>query len=407
MTFLPHQPQVYDSTAPNVVYAKGRRAGGTMGAVHRLVELAHRRPASRHLWVDTVHRNIDRVVARYFRPRLAGTAWRWNGGRKELRFESGAFCDFGSAERPENLEGFAYDFIWVNEAGHVLHDESLYYNTLLPMVLEAGSAQLFFIGAPKGPGLFQRMYDWGRDRALPDWQSFRHSSYTNPFLDRKALQRLRRHMPEREYRQEILAEFVAGEGAVFRDVERLVRAEPEAAPAAGAPYVLGVDLARYGDFTVVWAGRADTRTGVYCDRFRRIPWRQQVERIAALARHYGGAPVYADATGAGDPVCEDLRAAGVAVEPVVLSAARKRDLIDALAVAIEQERLRIVPHGPTRRELEAYEHTPLPSGGSRTGAPGGGHDDCVIALALCHWGMLSRGGEFILGQELEASESVD
>ncbi len=407
VTFLPHQPPVFDCTARNVVYAKGRRAGGTMGAVNRLVEIAHIQRESRHLWVDTVQRNIGKLVARYFRPLLAGTEYRWNCSDRVLYFASGALCDFGSAERPETLEGFAYDYIWINEAGHVLKDESLYYNTLLPMMLEADNAQFFFIGAPKGLGLFGRMFDWGQDPKRADWRSFRHSSFTNPQLNREELERLRSHMPEREYRQEILAEFVTGEGAVFRDVAGIATAEREDSPQEGVPYVIGVDLARYGDFTVAWIGRADTRTGVFCDRFRRISWKLQVERIARLSRRYGGARLYVDATGVGDPVCEDLRSSGLPVEAMVMTAARKRDLVDGLAVAIEQQRLSIYPHEPTLHELTAYEQFPLESGRTRTSAPAGEHDDCVIALALCHWGMTAWGGDFILGSPTVSSEFMD
>lgn len=407
VTFFTHQLPVFDSTARNVVYAKGRRAGGTLGAVNRLVEIAHEQPTSRHLWVDVVQRNIERVLERYFLPLLRGTAFRCNGRERTLRFANGALCDFGSAERPELMEGFGYGFIWVNEAGHVLKDEALYYNTLLPMVLEADQPQLFFIGAPKGPGLFQRMFDWGADPKRQEWVSFRHPSHRNPRLNRAELERMRAHMPEREYRQEILAEFVTGEGAVFRAVEEIATAEPETAPQPGVPYVMGVDLARTGDYTVAWVGRADIRRGVCCERFRGLSWRVQVARIAALARRFGAAPVYVDATGVGDPVCEELRLAGVSVEPVVLTPARKRDLIDGLAVAIEQQRLAIYRHEPTLRELAAYEQVALPSGGVRTAAPAGQHDDCVVALALCQWGMSAWGGELILGSPTVTSEFMD
>ena len=406
VTFLHHQPEVFDCKARNVVYAKGRRAGGTMGAVNRLVEIAHLQPKSRHLWIDTVHRNIDRYAKRYFLPLLKGTKFKWNRSDKVLTFESKAYCDFGSAERPENLEGFAYDYIWINEAGHVLRKESLYYTTILPMLLEAKNPQLFLIGTPKGMGLFQRMFDWGQDEERPDWRSFQHSSLINPFLDREEIERQRRDMPEREYRQEILAEFVSGLGAVFRDVDKIATAVPEDGPEFGAPYVMGVDLARYRDFTVVWVGRADTVTAVFCDRFHRIPWRQQVARIGEISRRYFNAPLYVDATGVGDPICEDLQAAGLQVEPVVMTAARKRNLIDALAVAIEQNRLHLVPHDPTLRELAAFEQTTSPSGSARLSAPQGGNDDCVTALALCHWGMSHGGGEFILGSEMVFSESI-
>ena len=406
LTYLKHQPQVFDCPARNVVYAKGRRAGGTRGAATRLIELAHEKRGSRHLWVDTVWRNIERYVARYFLPILRGAGARWNAGNQVLSFANGSYCDFASAERPESIEGFAYDYIWVNEAGLVLKNEDLYWHTLLPMVLESPAAQLFFVGAPKGPGLFQLMYQWGEDETQAEWRSFRHPSQVNTRLDARELERFREHMPEHVYRQEILAEFIADAGAVFRDVARIADAPAEASPLPGAAYVLGVDLARYGDYTAIWVGRMDARSAVYCERFTRIPWQEQVQRIAHLARRYGDAPLYVDATGVGDPICEDLARAGLAVQPVVLSALRKRMLIDHLAVGIEQQRLHIAPHAQTLRELNAYARTPTAEGRTRFAAPAGEHDDCVIALALCWWGLCAGGGEFILGPSMVTRDAA-
>ena len=224
--FISNQVEVFDNPAPNVVYVKGRRAGGTHGAVNRLVEIAHKQPGSRHLWIDTIHRNIGRYLRQYFFPLLKGTRFSWNEQLKVLTFETGAYCDFGSAQKPEYLEGFAYDFIWVNEAGSVLRNESIYFNTLLPMALESPGAQIFLIGSPKGPGLFQRMFDWGQDEQRPEWASFRHSSYLNPFLPPRALKSMRENMPDRVFRQEVLAEFLESEGAVFRNVTPLPSANP-------------------------------------------------------------------------------------------------------------------------------------------------------------------------------------
>ncbi len=404
LTYLKHQPQVFDCPARNVVYAKGRRAGGTRGAATRLIELALEKPGSRHLWVDTVRRNIERYIRRYFRPLLRQVEHRWNGTTQVLEFANGSYCDFASAERPESMEGFAYDYVWVNEAGLILKNEDIYFHTLLPMVLESAHAQLFFIGAPKGRGLFQRMFQWGEDPSQSDWRSFRHPSQVNSRLDRRELQRFKEHMPEHVYRQEILAEFVAADGAVFRNVDTVANAVEETAPAPGAAYVLGVDLARYGDFTVAWVGRPELRAAVYCDRFSRLPWKAQVERIGALARRFGAGALYVDATGVGDPICEDLAEAGLPVHPVVLSAPRKRMLIDHLAVGIEQERLHFAPHAQTLRELNAYTRMETREGHTRLSAPSGDHDDCVIALALCYWGMTAGVGEFILGPTLVTSE---
>ncbi len=242
---------MFDSTARHVVYVKGRRAGGTHGAVHRLVEIAMEERGSRHLWVDTVYRNIERYLHRYFFPALKHTRYRWSRAEGTLWFEGGSRCDFGTVTRPENMEGFGYDYFWINEAGIVLKDPAIFYNTLLPMAAEAEEARMFFIGAPKGPGLFRQMYDWGQDDQRPDWASFRHTSHDNPMLSAEALRVLRENMPERNYRQEVLAEFVASDGAVFRDVTGMATAAPQSAPAPGCRYAIGVDLARQGNIRLL------------------------------------------------------------------------------------------------------------------------------------------------------------
>jgi hypothetical protein len=392
--------EVFDCLAPNVVYVKGRRAGGTMGAALRLVELARERPGSQHLWIDTVHRNIGRYVRRYLLPQLQPGEGKWRATGQTLEFSNGSRCDFGSAQMPENLEGFGYEFLWINEAGIVLKDEDLYHHTVRPMLLDAKTSQSFFVGAPKGRGLFQRLYLRGQDGAETEWRTFHHPSQRNPRLNAALLEEFRRDMPEQVYRQEILAEFTADAGQVFRDPERLPEAEWEARPRPGGEYVLGVDLARYADFTVVWVGRADKQAAVYCERFHRIGWAQQVARIAALSKRFGNAPAFVDSTGVGDPICDELARAGVSVHPVNFSAGRKAYMIELLAQAFEQDALRIAPHEQTRRELAVFEYQRLPSGRLRLAAPAGQHDDCVIALALCHFGLGRPKGGLILGPRL-------
>jgi hypothetical protein len=404
LRWLPRQWEVFHCGAPNIVYVKGRRAGGTTGMVLRLIELARERPGSRHLWIDTVHRNIERVARRYFLPRLGKDEAEWHVTKLGLSFANGSLVDFGSVQHPEHLEGFGYHGLWVNEAGIVLKDETLYHHTLRPMLLDAGSAQCCFVGTPKGRGLFQRMYAWGQDPAQPDWKSFHDPSAVNPAVNTSMLEAARADMPERVYRQEILAEFVDGATSVFRNLERAAVAQEEREGVPGAVYTMGVDLARYRDFSVAWVGRVDRQAAVFCDRFGGLPWVQQVARIAALSRRFNGATAHVDATGVGDAVCEQLRAAGVPVTPHVFTQQSKRVMVEHLAAAIEGESFRFAPHEVTVRELEAFEYQPTALGGTRLGAPPGGHDDCVIALALCHAALTRPRGEVFLGPLLQSWE---
>jgi hypothetical protein len=104
-----------------------------------------------------------------------------------------------------------------------------------------------------------------------------------------------------------------------------------------------------------------------------------------------------DATGVGDPIAEDLGRAGINVKPFKITNANKKELIDRLAVTIEQ-RLITFPNNETLvEELKSYAYDVTDSGRITFGAPNGMHDDTVISMALAVWG--SR--NFLYGKKLQ------
>jgi hypothetical protein len=128
---------------------------------------------------------------------------------------------------------------------------------------------------------------------------------------------------------------------------------------------------------------------VYLERFNQISWERQIATIERIARRYE-AQVLVDSTGVGDPIYERLRALGLLVRPFHFTAASKDQVIDNLAILIEQERLTLMDVEVQTNELMSYEYEQMGSGRLRTSAPHGMHDDCVIALALAAWGMAAR-----------------
>ena len=84
----------------------------------------------------------------------------------------------------------------------------------------------------------------------------------------------------------------------------------------------------------------------------------------------------------GQPLIEQLQAAGLPVVPFTTTAASKQLAVDALALAFERGSIRIIPDATLISELQAYEAERLPSGMLRYGAPSGIHDDTVMALML-------------------------
>ena len=95
--------------------------------------------------------------------------------------------------------------------------------------------------------------------------------------------------------------------------------------------------------------------------------------------------VILDATGAGDPIYDDLVRRYSNIEPFKFSSTSKAELVQRLIVAVEQQKVtwpaewQVLTH-----EMQRYEYEISPRGHISYSAPSGFHDDCVMALALAN-----------------------
>lgn len=379
------QEKIFDFPAKKKVIAKGRRWGLTKGYANRAIEYLFD-GVSPGLWVDTVNSNIDRYVERYFYPvlkYLPSKHWEWRQQRKELTI-LGHKLDIRSADRPELIEGFAYKFIMLNEAGIILRNEYLWHNAILPMTLDF-NPDIYVGGTPKGKGLFYELYIKAQE--TPGWKEFRFSSFDNPYLDKKELQNLVDEIPTSIQSQEIHAEFMEDSSTVFRNVENSKGAQAET-PQPGKIYYAGLDLARLKDFTVLiildQAGRQ-----VFMDRFNIIDWAVQKVRIAESAKKYK-ARLLVDSTGVGDPIFEDLRRMGLNIEGYKFSNESKKQLVQALMMSFELGKIRIFDDPVLMNEINVFEYDITSSGLISYSAPERYHDDCVMALALANWSLQNQ-----------------
>ena len=151
ITYHKNQQKIFfESKARYKVIAKGRRFGLTRGFANYVIDQMMD-GVSPVLWVDTIYGNIDRYVERYFTPtlkQLPKNLWKYRSNRNDLKIMS-SVCDFRSADRPENIEGFGYALIIINEAGIVLKNRSLWNESIRPMILDY-KADVLIGGTPKG-----------------------------------------------------------------------------------------------------------------------------------------------------------------------------------------------------------------------------------------------------------------
>lgn len=383
---FPAQQTIFDSPKRYKIVVKGRRFGLTRGAVHDFIISALRGTFKKGLWVDTVNPNLDRYVERYFIPalmKLPQSLWQWRKQARILHIKD-SYIDFRSADRPENLEGYGYDKVFLNEAGIILRDEYLWHNAIKPMLWDYNAPALIG-GTPKGKGIFFQLAEKAKvDRERYDL--FHFTTFDNPYLDRANLEQEITDMPERAIQQEIYAQFLEDTGVVFRNVQAVATAKPEK-PLDNHLYVIGIDLAKVQDFTVLAVYDRTTNCQVYQDRFNTLEWPFQKKKIIEIAKHYKNALCLIDASGVGDPIVDDLLRSGVAVEPVKFTNELKKEFIEKLVIWIEQGKIRILNIPETISELNAFTYEVTGTGRIRYEAPAGLHDDIVIAHALAVHGL--------------------
>lgn len=385
---FPAQQQMFDNPARIVTVPKGRRFGATRGGANDYIAKALSGEFSKGLWVDTVNANIERYVERYFIPalnKLPEGMWKWRKQQKILEIKN-AYIDFRSADNPETIEGFGYDKFFLNEAGIILKSNYLWNNAIKPMLWDY-KAKGVIAGTPKGKGIFEELYQRGLDPLQTDYASYKFSSFDNPHIQHQVIMEDIKSMPERVVKQEIYAEFLDDTGVVFRGTKEIAILKPET-PISGHVYVIGCDLAKVQDFTVLTVYDRANNHQVYQMRFNQLEWPFIKSKIRDLSGLYNHALVIMDSTGVGNPITDDLLRAGVPVEPIHFTNELKKELIEKLANWIELKYCKMLQLDETIQEFQNFTYD-ISEKTDRVfyGAPVGFHDDIVISHALAIWGL--------------------
>lgn len=387
------QQEIFDNPARYVIVPKGRRFGATNGAANNYIQQAIRGKFKRGLWVDTVNSNIERYVDRYFIPKLLklskpGELWHWQKQQKLLTIMD-SFIDFRSVDNPQNIEGFGYDYAFLNEAGIILKNEYLWQNAIRPMLWDY-KCHTIVAGTPKGKGVFHELYERGLDPNQPDFAAMTFSSFDNPYIPRDIIMEDIKSMPQRVVDQEIYAKFLDDTGVVFRGVKDIATLDPTNTPDVdyNHMYVMGVDLAKLVDYTVIVVYDRTDNNQVLHMKFNQLEWPAIQARIQHVSRKYNNALVMLDSTGVGEPIFDQLARMNVPVQPIHLTNELKKQIIEKLSTWIELRLFRMLYIEDAINELTSFTYDIS----DKTGrifynAPVGFHDDIVIAHALAIWGM--------------------
>jgi len=393
-TYLPHPAQVAIHRARDKrfrVVCTGRRFGKTYCLAGELLDWG-RLQGGEYGWVAPTYNVADRGIEAF---RSIGQAFVHVGGRAPSRIEFQVAgvpptkIWFLSADNPDSIRGFGFQGLVIDEAASIPVD--VWHYVLRPTIAQT-LGWAVFVSTPKGRNWFYDLFTRGMDPTETDYASFTFPSNASPFFPAKEWEEARRTLPEDVFRQEYMAEFMEDSAGVFRGIDACLIPEQQVPSGSDVrQVVVGCDIAKHTDWTVLIAMDAATGKCFAMERFNQLDWPIQKERIVAFARKWRGR-VILDATGIGDPIYDDLKRVLSDIEPFKLTPGSKTELVQRLIVAIEQRQVGWpVMWQVLTSEMKRYEYDIRATGGISYSAPSGYHDDCVMALALANHGRFQAG----------------
>ena len=385
-TLHPKQQAIKDSKAKRKVLVTGRRFGKTtlnaelaiigMLAGKRVLEAAPTAFQTDAFWNECKRALVNLIHAKVVVK---------NETDRSLEFVKGGRITSKTAWDADSLRGDSADLLILDEFSLMKADA---WNEVgSPMLLD-NDGDAIFTFTPQHKNHAYQMYVNALGDMSGRWQAWHGTSFDNTFLSKSALDDIIKDMTEDAYKQEILAEFLSNEGAVFRNIAACMLA-PATTPEEhkGHRLVMGIDWGKKNDYTAMSVGCATCHYEVARDRSNQVDYAVQRKRLVTLANRWGVRTLIPESNSIGEPIIEQLRSdtelRGVTIRSFETTGASKPPLIESLGLALERAEFQFQEDAIWQSELESYEatynrQTNRPS----YSAPEGCHDDTVMARAL-------------------------
>lgn len=302
---------------------------------------------------------------------------------RTIETKRGGFLGIFSGDNIDSIRGEAFHLVVVDEAARL--PETAWSDAIMPTLADYGGDALL-ISTPKRKNWFYHEWLRGVEQGaeIASWRA-PTSANPNPNI-RRAFELVRERVPEDTYQQEWLAEFVDS-GSVFRNIPACMSA-PATTPEQhkGHRIIAGCDWAKQQDYTCFSFGCLDCKQEVDRDRFNKIDYAFQVQRLKALCDKWKPRTILTELNSIGQPVFEQLQRLGLPVQGFETTGTSKPPLIENMALVLERVEWQFQSDPIWTAELEAYERTvSTATGRSSYNAPAGCHDDTVICRSLMVW----------------------
>ena len=301
-----------------------RQLGKTVCAVNHLLKKALQNPRkhARYFYVAPFLKQAKLIAWDYFKRFSAPLPQvRVNETELCIKLPTGARIWVTGADNPDALRGTYADGVVLDEYAQIKPD--VFVEIIRPMLLSR-EGWVVFMGTPKGQNAFYELFNRAQKLACEQphiWWTGVFRADESGVISPQELSHIRAQTPELIFRQEYLCDFTASAENILIPIVDVLRAcgrKYTAADVRGAPKIMGVDPARFGDDRSVIC----CRQGVVAHRpgvFTRLDNMALAERVARQIETFRPDGVFIDA-GCGGGVIDRLRQLGFCVSEISFGA---------------------------------------------------------------------------------------
>lgn len=327
-------------------------------------------PNKNYWWVAPVYSQAE-IAFRRLKAGLGTGNYIDNKSNMTITIPNGSTIWFKGGDKPDTLYGEDVFGAVIDEASRC-KDEVW---GAIRSTVTATEAPIRIIGNVKGRKNWAYQLARKAQNGVNNW---RYSKITAAdavdagVLTKQEVEEAKRDLPENVYRELYEAEPSDDTGNPF-GMEAIYNCRKPLS--SKPPVVWGWDLAKSTDYT--WGIALDEDRNVCRSERWQNEWEITLQEIKRLT---GDVPALVDSTGVGDAIMEFLAKAGNNFVGYKFTSSSKQQLMERLAVAIQQTEIGI-PEGILLDELLSFEYVYTRTG-VQYSAPSGLHDDGVCALAL-------------------------
>lgn len=377
------QAEIISSPAKRKLIVAGRRFGKTTTTAiiaskailegKRVLQAAPQFEQTEAFWEN---------CKKYFRELIEAQVMYKHEGQRRLALPNGGRIKSKTAWDAQSLRGDYADLLILEE--YSLMTDDTWSEVGAPMLLD-NDGDAIFIFTPKRRNHAFRLYQKYNSDQSDRSRVWHFTSYDNPYISGKALEEIVGDMTQEDIEQELMAKFLENEGQVFRNILANMTAPLDAKPSdhKGHRIVGGIDWGKHDDFTAISLGCVDCKVEVARDRFKKIDYIFQRDRIKALVNKWQPFQIMVELNSMGEPNFEQLQEDGLPVVGFKMTGSSKPPLIRGLALSLENKEWQFQADEVWTGELQSYEQrVNKVTNRSSYSAPAGMHDDTAIARAL-------------------------